>query len=193
MAVPGSGSATWTDYSAEAAETDDGSGLLLDFSQVRVGRSGDERWLVVNAAPDAVGLSIAFSGRSRFGSAAADALAAEEKDHIYVGPQTGSRYFVVRASVATRPEIDLDELAERPDPAGLLASRLLWLERKPGDAERDALVKAAAQHLRDQAGKAVWNDLPADDLDAVAWLRQAGIRALDGLLAQTAAESVHDP
>ena len=54
MTVPGTGSATWTDYSAEDSGEDQGSGLLLDFSQVRVERSGDERWLVVNAAPDAV-------------------------------------------------------------------------------------------------------------------------------------------
>ena len=54
MAVPGDGSATWTDYSAEASGADEGSGLLLDFSQVRVERSGDERWLVVDATPDAV-------------------------------------------------------------------------------------------------------------------------------------------
>ena len=54
MQVPGTGSATWTDYSTEDAGEDPGSGLLLDFSQVRVERSGDERWLVVDAAPDAV-------------------------------------------------------------------------------------------------------------------------------------------
>ena len=54
MAVPGAGSATWTDYSAEDTRENPGSGLLLDFSQVRVERSGDERWLIVDAAPDAV-------------------------------------------------------------------------------------------------------------------------------------------
>ena len=54
MEVPGAGSATWTDFSAEDAVTDQGSGLLLNFSQVRVERSGDERWLVVDASPDAV-------------------------------------------------------------------------------------------------------------------------------------------
>ena len=54
MQVPASGSATWSEYSAEGAEEERSSGLLLDFSQVRVERSGDERWLVVEATPDAV-------------------------------------------------------------------------------------------------------------------------------------------
>ena len=54
MQVPATGSASWSDYDGEDAKESDSSGLLLDFSKVRVERSGDERWLVVDAAPDAV-------------------------------------------------------------------------------------------------------------------------------------------
>ena len=54
MQVPATGSAAWSDYDGEGAKESDASGLLLDFGKVRVERSGDERWLVVDAAPDAV-------------------------------------------------------------------------------------------------------------------------------------------
>ena len=54
MTVPGTGSTTWTDYNTEGSDEDQASGLLLDFRQVRVERSGNERWLVVDATPDAV-------------------------------------------------------------------------------------------------------------------------------------------
>ena len=54
MQVPATGSASWSDYESEGSKGGDSSGLLLDFGEVRVERIGDERWLVVDAAPDAV-------------------------------------------------------------------------------------------------------------------------------------------
>ena len=137
------------------------------------------------AAPDAVGLSVALTGRTGFGSAALDRLSRDDRDEVHRGA-AGTRYFIVNTHLDTRPEIDLEELAGRPDPVGLLATRLLRLDRPEGDPERDRLVDQARRDLRDQAAKPVWRGL-ADGggaTEPVAWLRQAGFRALDRLLDQ---------
>ena len=137
------------------------------------------------AAPDAVGLSVALTGRTGFGSAALDRLSRDDRDEVHRGA-AGTRYFIVNTHLDTRPEIDLEELAGRPDPVGLLATRLLRLDRPEGDPERDRLVDQARRDLHDQAAKPVWCGL-ADGggaTEPVAWLRQAGFRALDRLLDQ---------
>ena len=137
------------------------------------------------AAPNAAGLSVTLTGRTGFGSAALDQFSREDRDELHTGA-AGTRYFIVSAHLDTRPEIDLEDLAGRPDPGGLLAARLLWLDRPEGDPERERLVDQARRDLRDQSAKAVWRGLAADGdaPDPVAWLRQAGYRALDRLLDQ---------
>ena len=137
------------------------------------------------AAPNAAGLSVALTGRTGFGSAALDQISEEDRDEVHTGA-AGTRYFIESAHLDTRPEIDLEDLAKRPDPVGLLAARLLWLDRPEGDPERDRLVDKAQQDLRDQSAKSVWRGLAAggDVPEPVTWLRQAGYRALDRLLGQ---------
>ena len=139
----------------------------------------------LHAAPSAAGLSVALTGRTRFGSAALDQISREDRDDLPTGA-AGTRYFIVDLRLDTRPEIDLKELATRPDPVGLLAARLLWLDRPEGDPERDLLVDQARRDLRDQCANPVWRGLAAggDAPEPVAWLRQAGFRALDRLLDQ---------
>ena len=107
----------------------------------------------MRAAPDAVGLSVALTGRTGFGSAALDRLSRDDRDEVHRGA-AGTRYFIANTHLDTRPEIDLEELAGRPDPVGLLAARLLRLDRPEGDPERDRLVDQARRDLRDQAAKA---------------------------------------
>ena len=135
--------------------------------------------------PNAVGLSVALTGRTGCGNAALDQLSREDRDEIHTGA-AGTRYFIESVRLNTRPEIDLEELARRPDPVGLLAMRLLWLDRPAGDPERDRLVDQARRNLRDQCAQAVWHSLASGDdtADPVTWLRYAGIRALDRLLDQ---------
>ena len=135
--------------------------------------------------PNAVGLSVALTGRTGCGNAALEQLSREDRDETHTGA-AGTRYFVESVRLNTRPEIDLEELARRPDPVGLLAMRLLWLDRPAGDPERDRLVDQARRNLRDQCAQAVWHGLASGDdtADAVTWLRHAGIRALDGLVDQ---------
>ena len=134
------------------------------------------------SAPGAVGPSVALTGRTRFGNAALDQLSREDRNETHSG-EAGTRYFIESVHLDARPEIDLEELARRQDPVGLLAARLLWLDRPDEDPERDRLVDHARQVLRDQTAQSVWRGLgDAAAPDPAAWLRRAGYRALDRLL-----------
>ena len=137
----------------------------------------------ITAAPDAVGVHVTFSGRTRFGTAVLDEFSGSQGNVIFTG-SAKRQYFIERTSADTRPEIDLEELAGQPTPRGLLAKRLLLLDEPEGHPERDHLVAQARESLRQQGRMPVWSGLNADDTDPVAWLRKAGLRALDQLLAQ---------
>ena len=145
----------------------------------------DGRMTSLRSAPGAVGLSVALTGRTEFGNAALEQLSRDDREEALTGT-AGTRYFVESVHLDTRPEIDLEDLARRQDPVGLLAARLLWLERPEGDPERDRLVGEARQTLRDQYGQSVWRGLgtEAGGPEPVTWLRRAGYRALDQLLGQ---------
>ena len=55
MVIPGGGGATYSQYSTGGSrESEAPSGVLPDFEKVAVERSGNERWLVVQATPAAV-------------------------------------------------------------------------------------------------------------------------------------------
>ena len=137
--------------------------------------------------PRAVGVSVTFTGRTAFGSAAMEAIPVEDRGAIHTGTE-GTRFFIHRMNADTRPEVDLDELARRRDPVGLLAARLLRLEHPEGDPERERLVGLARRRLAARSTKPVWRALAPDagEPDPVAWLRRAGFRALDRLLQQGA-------
>ena len=135
-------------------------------------------------APDAVGVHIILRGRTRFGTVVLDEFSGTGEGVVHTG--TDNRcYFIGRISADTRPEIDLEELAKELTPRGLLAERLLWLDKPAGHPQRDDLVARAREGLRNQRQKSVWSGLNADEPDPVEWLRKAGLRALDKLLAQT--------
>ena len=150
-------------------------------------RDLDERIAPAPAASDAVGLRVVFTGRSRFGAAAGSEIASEDPEDVYRG-SANRRYFIESMRADTRPEIELEDLAGRPDPLGLLARRLLWLEEPEGHPERDHLVTRARERLEIVANNPVWSDLSdssAVELNPVDRLREAGFRALEQLLAQT--------
>ena len=136
-------------------------------------------------APRAVGLSVTFTGRTALGSAAAEAIQEEDRSAIHEGT-VGTRYFIHRIETGTRPEVDLEELARRRDPVGLLAERLLRLDRPEGDPERERLVEMVRRRLAEQSRKQGWLGLEAGagGPDLAPWLRRAGFLALDRLLEQ---------
>ena len=147
----------------------------------------DERVSSAPIVPRALGLAVTFTGRTAFGSAAMAAIPAEDRSVIHTGT-AGIRFFIHRMAADTRPEVDLDALARRRDPVGLLAARLLRLESPEGDPERERLVGLARRRLAAQSAKPVWRGLTsgAGEPDPVTWLRRAGFRALDRLLEQGA-------
>lgn len=137
-----------------------------------------------NQAPEAVALDLRFIGRSGLGGAALEEFSPEDRDAIYTG--TGNRhYFIEALSAHTRPEIELKRLAEREDPLGLLAQRMLWLQQPEGHPQRDRLVALTKERFAKETGKPVWSALEPTDPDPVERLTQAGYRALDQLLAQS--------
>ena len=148
-------------------------------------RALDARLATLPLPPAAAGLSVRFTGRTGLGDAAVKEIAEEDRNHLYSG-SAGTRYFIPTPPLAdTRPEVDLEELAQRRDPVGLLAQRLLWLDRPAGDPDRDRLLAEARRRLRNQAARSAWRGLAGEgDPDPDRWLRQAGFRALDRLLAQ---------
>ena len=152
-------------------------------------RALDARIAAGSSTADAIGLRVALTGRTRFGSAADMEISPDDRQDIYRSAD-GRRYFIEKLQTRTLPEIDLRELAKRPNPPGMLARRLLWLDRPAGHAERDQLVERALEHLAEEARKGIWGglqDSAPTELDATRWLRDAGLRALERLLAQTEA------
>ncbi len=158
----------------------DARGRLLEETQAL-----DAVLATLPMPPVAAGLSIRFTGRTGLGDAAVEEISEEDRNHLYSG-SAGTRYFIPKPPLAdTRPEVALEELAQRRDPIGLLAQRLLGLDRPAGDPDRDRLLAETRRRLRNQAARTAWRGLADDgDPDPGRWLRQAGFRALDRLLAQ---------
>ena len=99
----------------------------------------------------------------------------------------GITYFIDRVEDAARPALALESLATARDPAGALARRLLYLERRAPESE--VLLRAARAALERTAHTKVWQSLDPPDLSDEtlrATLLDAGYEALEALLAQTA-------
>ncbi|MCG5548333.1 metallophosphoesterase family protein [Halorhodospira halochloris] len=169
--------------------------LRVDLSAITAAEQARERVLeaardldqqLQNAPPQAVGLRVVLGGQSDLGSEAVALFGDEARDHLLNGA-AGTHYFIERVQLATRPSIDLAELAADSDPPGLLARQLLLLERPLDDPQRQQLIAEARRRLQERAREARWQEIsPAtiDDEQAAEWLRQAGLRILERLRAQ---------
>jgi len=133
-----------------------------------------------------VGCRVHLTGRSgghRVLAAAGTELRGEVRDHDDVV------YFLEKIIDDAGPAHDLEQLSEAKDPPGLLARRILLLQR--GGPEADRLVQAAMAAIRDATGF-VPSDLGEEVVAAVAvgperareLLLRAGMKALEELLAQ---------
>jgi len=136
--------------------------------------------------PQAVGIRLTLTGRTSYRREVEQLFSQEALRDLPVG-QSRVFYFVETLRIETLPEVDLSALARRDDPAGLLARMLELLEAPLEDSERRELVAGAQRRLERVAGDPTWAGLQADlpdDNEAAEWLRRAGRRALDLLLAQ---------
>ncbi|MEX2532060.1 MAG: metallophosphoesterase [Gemmatimonadota bacterium] len=138
-------------------------------------------------APLAVGIRVTFTGRTRFGREVEALLSPELLSELVV-EEGRVGCFVESVRVETLPEVDLEELARRGDPAGLLARRvLLLLEGDPGDPARRELLTRGRKRLARVGDGHPWGELERgapDEDETEEWLRRAGLKALDLLLAQ---------
>jgi len=98
-------------------------------------------------------------------------------------------YFVDDILDSSRPDFDLQELSRSPDPAGLLAKRLLVLDGQVPADEYSDLIRRARAPLEEERANPAFALLP-DSTDTVpdeeirGTLLEAGLIALDELLAQ---------
>lgn len=138
--------------------------------------------------PAAVGCRVRLVGRTRLGVdlrglCAPDAL-------VELRPSfDGTLYFVDRVMNSARPALDLESIARQSDPPGLLAQRILELERDGPPSGASERVRTATKALRDVADQGTWQALGDPDLgDAAvrARLIRVGTRALEDLLSQSA-------
>ncbi|HSH27751.1 MAG TPA: DNA repair exonuclease, partial [Wenzhouxiangella sp.] len=83
------------------------------------------------------------------------------------------------------PRLDLRRLARQSDPCGLLARRLLALQR-PDDEEYQRLVRLARESMSPALRAREFRDLEhePDDAAIAGWLDRAGRLALIRLVAQ---------
>jgi len=136
--------------------------------------------------PRAVGARVTLAGRTRYWRELEALFEREDPEELAIG-EGSVIYFVERLRFETLPEIELEELARRDDPAGLLARRLLLLDRSPDDPERTDLVDRARRRLERTARDSAWDGLEADPpnrSETAEWLRRAGRDALVRLMAQ---------
>lgn len=150
-------------------------------------RERDETLARLASPPLATGLRIRLTGRSHLGKRVEHMLR-DDMRRVILDGAAGTRYFIERCLAETRPENDLDTLAKRPDPPGLLARRLRLLDQQDTEAARQ-LIAGARARLNNQRNEARWQALdpqPLDDAAVIDWLRRAGTRLLEDMLEQHA-------
>lgn len=137
--------------------------------------------------PDLVGLRVALVGRSRYGSASKKVLADTAADGQTIEVGGSVQYFVEKIQVRNTPEVHLEELAQRSDPAGLLAARILVLDRGADDPDRRELIARAASQLagvQDQQRFSGIETQNLDDATVTKILRNAGMQLLEQMQIQ---------
>ncbi len=138
--------------------------------------------------PDLMGLRLRFVGDCDLTETDIEPAVPKPNHSMGLPGVDGSiQWFVESWRIDTRPVTPLSRLAERDDQPGLLARRLLVLERDAADAERLALLEAADRHLQGMPGHAGWSQLPGpwpDRQTLADWLRESGQNALRAMLAQ---------
>lgn len=164
---------------SELEQADDLAEAILSASRQRTAELSRQGYL-----PEVVGLRLNLIGSCRFERqlpGAVDQLMNESrpwKEH-------GMVLFLQKISTQTRPDFDLDEIARRADPCGLLARRLQVLA-DPDDPAHQPMLDQARSRLQRVASLKEFQALGSelDDHAVRRSLQQAGQRALLELLNQ---------
>lgn len=175
--------------------------LTVDMTGVRSPEEARE-WLITavnerdaefiqrDLPPEAVALRVTLAGRTELAPGIRRLFDRESLDAIHAG-KGSIHYFVEKLVYATEPELSIEVLAQRSDPAGLMARRLQILSRSPEDPERRSLINRAREQMKPRIEKSWWQPLGSDGPDDAMiadWLQQAGTRALEQMMAQRAEE-----
>jgi hypothetical protein len=140
----------------------------------------DER----DGLPDALGLRLTLTGRSRLADSlrqAAEALLSDNRPWT----EQGVHCFIDRIDLALEPEIDIERLAEQSDPVGLLAQRVLALRSGSGE-EYDRLISAARGRFETVLDAREFKGVEAasSDADIARYLERAALISLGSLIDQ---------
>ena len=137
--------------------------------------------------PDLVALRVRLMGECDLSRDVIEAALPETGRAMGLPGAEFIQWFLEGIRIDTLPVIPLDRLAERDDQPGLLARRLLILQRPADDPERQTLIEAAEHHLQSCMADSRWRQLPGpapDSATIAGWLRQRGQDALRAMLAQ---------
>lgn len=137
--------------------------------------------------PEACGLRVRLVGRTGLAGSVRELLLRDPDRDFSAGARIAM--FIERVEVASAPLRALESLADDPSPVGLLAARLLLLQRPASDPERSALIRHAAGRIDPLLRQPRWQGLdrsPPDDEELAAILTDSGNRMLEALLAQHA-------
>ncbi|MFW5878945.1 MAG: metallophosphoesterase family protein [Myxococcota bacterium] len=160
------------------AEVEDARQRLVHRVRLLDGEIRSSSW-----KPEAVGLRVELQGRTMLGRAVRKLLS-EEAPELTSG--LTAHYFVESTRALTLPEVPLDLLEMRADPAGLLARRLCLLDRPESDPERLRLLESARRRLEARAGSDPYSKAETDELTDAAvadYLRRAASDLLERMLA----------
>jgi len=135
----------------------------------------------------AVGCRLCFTGRTSL-HRDIPSIATKIIDELRPSYE-GISFFVEKIQNETRPDVALEELARSSDPVGLLAQKLLVLDREEPDDEYRSLLSNAREAIKDKLPQTVYTSLPdykeqLTDGEIKNVLSQSGFKALDLLLAQ---------
>jgi len=166
----------------DCSELDDPGGLaqaIIAAAREPISKLGQSK-----TAPRAVGLRVKLTGRTRAAAALADA-AAELDAETPCWDEVGIRCFIHRIELAVMPDIDLRRLARQSDPCGLLAQRLLALDR-PDSEEYHRLVRLGREAMLPLLNAPEFRELDGqpDDQTVADWIKQAGRLTLIRLVGQ---------
>jgi len=105
-----------------------------------------------------------------------------ERDGVWAFPD--------KITLATSLHHPLETLAATRDPVGLMAAKVLVLERLPEDLERQRLLEEARARVQAIRRRTAYRglsdaDLPPSDEALAAMLRESALRSIDLLLAQS--------
>ena len=177
----------WQALDIDLSELDDIG--ALDNLVIDRARELDQQLFATEPSPLAVALRLRFCGQTGFAGELSAHISRfrEERFHFPVGER---EYFVEHCEALALPRIDLNQLAERSDPLGLLAGRLLLLERSAEDPERAKLIAAAQEKFAAGLADHRWREIDEANNEELAEpsiaerLMLAGSEALARLHAQ---------